>query len=56
MFYREFFEYLWDKISDKYLIQVPRAEGQESLGSCFDGIDNDFDRRVDKADEGCFIK
>lgn len=56
MFYREYFEYLWAKIPDKYLTQVPRAEGLESLGSCFDGIDNDFDRRIDKADEGCFIK
>lgn len=56
MFYREFFEYLWKKIPDKYLIQIPRAEGNESLGSCFDGIDNDFDGRIDKSDEGCFVK
>ena len=56
MFYREFFEYLWKKIPDKYLTQIPRAEGNESLGSCFDGIDNDFDGRIDKADEGCFVK
>ena len=56
MFYREFFEYLWKKIPDKYLSQIPRAEGNESLGSCFDGIDNDFDGRIDKADEGCIVK
>ena len=56
MFYREFFEYLWKKVPDKYLTQIPRAEGNESLGSCFDGIDNDFDGRIDKADEGCIVK
>ena len=56
MFYREFFEYLWKKVPDKYLTQIPRAEGNDSLGSCFDGIDNDFDGRIDKADEGCFVK
>lgn len=56
MFYKGYFDYLWGKIPNKYLTQVPRAEGNESLGSCFDGIDNDFDGRVDKADEGCFVK
>jgi len=55
-FYREYFEYLWNKIPNKYLKQIPRAEGEESVGSCFDGIDNDFDGRIDKADEGCFVK
>lgn len=53
-FYREFFEYLWLKIPDKYLINSPKAESLDSVGSCFDGIDNDFDGKIDKDDEGCF--
>lgn len=54
LFYRDFFNYLWGKIPDKYLTRAPRAESFESLGSCTDGIDNDFDGRIDNADEGCF--
>lgn len=50
------FLYLWDKIQNKYLYYDPMAESLESIGSCFDGIDNDFDDKVDKKDEGCFIK
>ena len=55
-FYREFFEYLWLKIPDKYLTNSPKAESSDSVGSCFDGIDNDFDGKIDKDDEGCFAK
>lgn len=56
VFYRDFFKYLWAKIPDIYLTRNPRAESLESLGSCFDGIDNDFDGKIDKADEGCFAR
>lgn len=52
-FYREFFEYFWNKIPDKYLTKYPHAEGPESVGSCFDGIDNDYDGKIDSADKGC---
>lgn len=52
-FYAEFFEYLWAKIPDKYLKFNPPAESKYSLGSCTDGIDNDFDGKIDAADEGC---
>ena len=55
-FYREFFEYFWNKIPDKYLTKTPRAESLESIGSCFDEIDNDYDGKVDKGDRGCFMK
>ena len=54
VFYRDFFKYLWAKIPDIYLTRSPKAESPESLGSCFDGIDNDFDGKIDSADEGCF--
>ena len=56
IFYKDYFNYLWGKIPDKYLTQAPRAESLESIGSCFDGIDNDFDGRIDNIDEGCLIK
>ena len=51
--YREFFEYLWTKIPDKYLKVNPRAESKDSIGSCSDGIDNDYDGKIDLLDEGC---
>ena len=52
-YYKGFFNYLWTKIPDKYLKQGVRAEGKYSIGSCSDGIDNNFDGKVDKADVGC---
>ncbi len=53
VFYREFFLYLWNKIPDKWLQGFPRAEGIDSIGSCFDGLDNDYDGLIDSEDEGC---
>lgn len=53
---KENFLYLWEKIPDKYLYYDPKAESFESVGSCFDGIDNDFDNKIDDKDEGCIIK
>ena len=52
-FYRDFFLYLWKKIPDKYLNQNVRAEGKDSIGSCTDGIDNNFDGKIDSADAAC---
>lgn len=51
--YRNFFEYLWKKIPDKWLRGFPRAEGLDSIGSCSDGLDNDYDGLIDGEDEGC---
>ena len=51
--YKGFFEYLWKKIPDKYLKQGVRAEGKYSIGSCTDGIDNNFDGKIDSEDAGC---
>ena len=52
-FYRDFFLYLWKKIPDKYLKQNVRAEGKDSIGSCSDGIDNNFDGLIDSHDAAC---
>ena len=52
-FYKEFFMYLWSVIPDKYLKINPPAEGKESIGSCFDGIDNNFNGKIDAQDPLC---
>ncbi len=51
--YKEYFEYFWSKIPDKYLKYTVKAESKYSIGSCSDGIDNDFDGKIDMEDEGC---
>ena len=53
---KDTFIYLWKKIPDKYLKYDPRAESYESIGSCTDGIDNNFDNKIDADDEGCRVK
>lgn len=52
-YYKGFFEYLWSKIPDKYLKQTPKPEGKSSIGSCADGIDNNYDNQIDLADKNC---
>lgn len=47
------FLYLYDSVPNIWLVKSPRAESPDSIGSCFDGIDNDFDGLVDKDDPGC---
>ena len=47
---------LWNDIPDIYLTRNPRAESFESIGSCFDGIDNDYDGYIDSMDSGCKAK
>lgn len=51
--YKNFFLYLWHKIPDKYLKMTVRAESKDSLGSCNDEIDNDYDGMIDNDDDGC---
>ncbi len=53
LFYKTFFQYLWQRIPDKWLKYNALSESFDSIGSCSDGIDNDFDGKIDKADEGC---
>ena len=52
-YYKDFFNYLWEKIPDIWLTKNAASESHDSLGSCFDGIDNDFDGKIDSADSGC---
>ncbi len=51
--FKEQFLYLYSSIPDLYLTKTPRAEGWESIGSCNDGIDNNFDGLIDGDDIGC---
>ena len=55
-YFEKTFIYLWEKIPSKYEHFDPRAESLESIGSCYDGIDNNFDNKIDSEDVGCNIK
>ena len=52
-FYKSYFLYFWDKIPDKWLRLTARAESADSIGSCSDGIDNDYDGDIDMDDSSC---
>jgi len=52
-FYKDFFLYQWNKIDNKWLKYNIRAEGKDSIGSCFDGLDNNYDGLIDKDDPAC---
>ena len=52
-FYKDFFLYQWGRIPDKWLKFNAKAEGFDSIGSCSDGIDNDYDGLTDSADPAC---
>ncbi len=54
--YKQFFLYLWNIIPDKYLKYSPKAESFDSIGSCYDGVDNNFDGKIDSEDDGCKIR
>ena len=56
IFYKDYFNYFWTKIPDKYLKSTVRAESKYSIGSCYDGVDNNFDNKIDNQDSGCKIK
>ena len=51
--YKDFFIYLWNKIPDKWLKYNPAPEGKDSIGSCNDGIDNNYDGKTDFEDIHC---
>ena len=54
--YKKYFLKLWYTIPDKWLYNTPAPECPDSIGSCFDGIDNDFDRYIDMNDYDCYKK
>lgn len=51
--YKNFFLYLWQIIPNKYLKFNPKAEGPDSIGSCSDGVDNNFNGKIDKEEDFC---
>lgn len=51
--YRDFFMRQWNKIDDKWLKYNARAEGKDSIGSCSDGLDNNYDGLTDMEDPAC---
>lgn len=51
--FHEWFDTLWDAIPDTWLEGRPDPESRDSIGSCTDGVDNDFDHLDDDADPGC---
>ncbi len=52
--YKQQFLILYNSIPNKWLKKDPRPEAPESIGSCSDGVDNDFDGLIDLKDQGCF--
>lgn len=54
--FKSHFNYLWKTIPDKWLYKTPKAESKDSINSCFDGIDNDFDGKIDMEDDSCSFK
>ena len=55
-YFKRTFMHVWNKIPNKYEFLDPRAESFQSIGSCYDGIDNNFDDKIDSEDIGCIIK
>lgn len=51
--YQKHFMELYNSIPDKWLYKNPAPEGYDSVGSCFDGIDNDYNGFVDEKDKKC---
>ena len=51
--HKNFFNYLWKMIPDKYLKFNPKPESPDSIGSCFDGVDNNFNGKIDKDEPFC---
>lgn len=51
--YKNYFLTLWQKIPKRYLHYDPSPESHESINSCKDSIDNNFDSEVDLKDKKC---
>ena len=48
-----YFLYIWERIDEKWLHKTPLAEGFCSINSCFDGVDNNFDGKIDSEAPRC---
>ena len=54
--FKEKFLYFYNDIPDKWLYKNPGAESYNSINSCSDGVDNDFDNKIDLNDDSCNFK
>lgn len=54
--HKQFFLYLWTMIPNKYLNRNAKPESFESIGSCTDGVDNNFNGKIDIEEELCKVK
>ena len=54
--FKEKFLYFYQNIPDKWLYKNPGAESKNSINSCYDGIDNNFDGKTDMQDDSCNYK
>ena len=48
-----FFEEMWNSIPARWLQEDPNPESKESGISCYDLIDNDFDKIIDSDEMEC---
>ena len=53
--HKNFFLYLWTIIPNKYLHKNAKPESPDSIGSCSDGIDNNFNNKTDNEEDYCKI-
>lgn len=51
--YKNFFDSMWQSIPNKWLYSNPQPESIDSKNSCSDGIDNNFNEKVDFEDKKC---
>ena len=51
--YQRFYNLMWNSIPDKWLREDPMPESKDSSTSCYDGVDNNFDGRIDIKDPNC---
>ena len=54
--YRDYYLFLFNSIDKKFLKYYPKAEGMDSINSCFDGIDNNFDGKIDSQSNDCKVE
>lgn len=53
--YQRFYNLMWSSIPDKWLLEDPLPESKDSGAACYDGIDNDFDNKIDIKDHSCYV-
>ena len=54
--FKKQFLHFWYTIPEKWMHKNPSAESHNSINSCYDGVDNDFDGKIDMNDDSCNFK